>query len=242
MRRLTYISLLLLLTLGWAGQSWAAFGETWTDSGSTSVWASSTIGTVAVSAVSGDTICAISTVASSSRTMTITDNKSGGTNTYSRLATHEVATEQEVWIDCTVSTGTVTQITGTISSTAAGRSHLTAVVVTGARATLGTASIANNTSGTSHAPGSLSTTDATGLFILLSHHVGTQGITLDGAYASRYTDTGYVIGSAEITTSSTPTNTTAGTRGCINILAEIRPAAGGGGGGAAPRGLLLGVW
>jgi hypothetical protein len=183
-----------------------------------------------ISAASGDTICVITSVDATSRTMAITDNKGGGSNTYTRLSTLEdTGTGQEAWVDCTVTTGTVTQITGTISSTISTSAYLTAVVVTGARDTLGTANVTAVDAGSqlNHSPGTLATTDATGLFILIHRHTGSSGFTLDGAYTSRYTDTGYVIGSAVITTTSTPTSTTAGNRTAINLLAEVRPAAAG---------------
>jgi len=218
--------LILLLTLLWATPSWAAFGVTFTDAGTTTVWDGTTVGTVTVSAAAGDTICVWGDVQGSNRTLTITDNKSGGSNTYTLMATREILNAVELWINCTVTAGTVTEITGTLRSAIAPHSHLVAWVITGARSALSAPNAAtSDTTGTSHATGTVTITDATALLIGGSVHAGTGAITLDALYTSRYSDTGLVIGDDTVSGNQGMTNTTGSNRATANALVEIRPAA-----------------
>lgn len=67
----------------------------------------------------GDMVVACAGVTSSSRTLTVTDDRSGGSHTYSQAATHEQASQNEIWCYYTVTDAAVTNITFTLSASVA---------------------------------------------------------------------------------------------------------------------------
>lgn len=233
-------ALVLLLTLGWAGVS-EAYTVVFTANGSTTVWSASTTGTVTISAAAGDWICVGSDVQASSRTMTITDNRGGGSNTYTRMATIEIAATLETWHDCTVTDAAVTQVTGTISSTIGTNSHLYVWVISGAAASIGTPNSATSTTtaGTAHNPGTVTIAGASALLLGASIHAGSGAFTLDADYNNRYDQTGIIVGDDEVVANSDMENSTAGNRTSVNYLVEVPPAAAGGSVNFFPRRLQV---
>jgi len=233
-------SVLLFYALLWAAPSWA-YTVVFTANGSTTVWSASVTGTVTISAAAGDWICVGTDVQGSSRTMTITDNRGGGSNTYTRMATREIASSLEIWNDCTVTDASVTEVTGTISSTIGTASHMYVWVISGGAASIGTpnAVTAESTSGTAHNPGTLTITGASALYLGVSVHAGTGSFTIDADYTSRYSQTGIIVGDDEVTANADMANTTGGNRVSISYLVEVPPSAGGG--LAAGELMLLGV-
>lgn len=228
MNRLLAIGLLAVGMI-WSGES-SAYTVVFTANGSTTVWNGTTTGTVTISAAAGDRICVGSDVQASSRTMTITDNRSGSSNTYTRMATREIAATLEFWVDCAVTDAAVTQVTGTISSAIATTSHLYVWVISGAAASIGTPnSVTAETTpaATTHNPGTITITGASALLLGASVHAGTGSITIDANYTSRYSQTGIIVGDREVTANDDMANTTAGNRNSISYLVEIPPAAGG---------------
>jgi hypothetical protein len=235
-KKMPVILLGLLCALLWAAPSWA-FTIAFSDAGSTTVWSASTTGTVAVSAAAGDRICVGSDVRVSTRTITITDNRSGASHTYTRVANREISGNLEVWLDCVVADSPVTQITGTISSTIATESHLYAWVIGGGSASLGTPNAVTaetNPAGVSHNPGTITIAGSSALLLGASVHNGTSTFTLDGDYTSRYSQTGIIVGDDEVTANADMANTTGGNRVSISYLYEVPPLE-----TASPRNLML---
>lgn len=239
---MTILLRLLAIALGWMPvQGWAVQTTTFYNSGSATPWSVSAAPTVPISAGVGDTICVLSGAESNHLSPpTITDNKSGGSNTYTLVATNDAGSfRPEQWGQCTITSGAVTTVTVTQSGTDTSIGGIAVFVITGSHATL----IGNSNSGNqgaassaTHSSGSVTLTDASGVMIGCSNLDGTGVWTVSSGFTDDAMTSSYMqCGHKSVTASETMSNATDTSRFGVTILVEIRPLAS----GATPRNLTL---
>lgn len=226
-----FFTIVLASVLCLPGLLQAAQTTAFYNSGSGTPWSVSASPTIAISASAGDTICVFSGIDSNHlNAPTVTDNKSGGSNTYNQIATNSVGLFQpEQWSQCTITSGAVTTVTVTQSGTDPSTGGIAVFVVTGSHATL----IGNSNSGTqggasstTHSSGSVTITDASAVMIGCSNLDGGGTWTISSGFTDDAMTSSWMrCGHKSVTASETMSNTTDTSRSGVTILVEIRPAA-----------------
>lgn len=236
----------LLLCLCLASPSWAV--QTIVQSqldASTTPWATDGIAEVTFGAdfTVGNTVCVGFAFDATSRTINgVTDDGSGGSNTYTLAATSEQAGCCEGWIYCGVVERAANVVTVTISSALAGTGVIFGWEVGDSRASSPVGNTSTNTvaSSTSHpnpAAGTMALTDSAAA--LLGFSYGSTGTyTIDAGFTQLWNRNIGVGGSQIVSAADSMVNTSSGNEGTLNILVEIRPSATGGGGGSPGGGML----
>lgn len=222
-------AMLVFLALLWAWPAEAAVSVTSANSASDTTFAAVTSVNITISASAGDTVCVGADVGAASRTFSVTDDKSGGSNTYTQYATAENGTDKEGWILCSINiAGAITQVTPAVSSTVSGNSHAVVWVVAGARTSAytpnsnsGTATLTSHTTNAVTYGGTNNSA-----FLGFSGHTGGGTFTIDGTFTSNYSGVGGIYGYRLNNANTTMTNTTAGNRVSVSMMVEIQEASG----------------
>lgn len=218
--------------------------------------------TLSSAAAAGDIIVAITGVSSSSRTLTVTDDRSGGSHTYTEAATNEETGASETWTYYTVCDAAVSNVTFTLSASVASPAWAAVVVFradNGIDATpVGdslTSNIASQASPVNTGSTGFTTTAtssvAVGVFQPPVNETWDDPVAVDSDTANctniiRYTDAGGFSGAAAYqilsgTKSDYSFNFgySSGNASGRTTIVEFQEAAGGGGGSNKPKTLLL---
>lgn len=235
MKRLIHISLLLLLTLGWAGVSQAAQTVTFGSDASTTPFITDGIADITLSIPSGNFTCVCFGIQSTALSVTsVTDT---GGNTYTLADTDEIADTVEVWMYCGKATSSATAITVTMNSNNGNEGHAFAWTVTESATTVGNTS-SGNTNGTSHSSGAVAITGSNSVMVGFTIFSSNSAPTIDANYTESLNRQSLTAGYRAVTAGDTMVNTTGGNRQSATILTEIKASSV----TVLTRGLLLGVY